>query len=196
MSDSSLPPLPDGYAFASALIKAREGRGYTQKQLSEACGVSLSAIKAYESGRNLPGSRELREICQSVQVSPNMLLFGVEAPFGSRSTIELLLGASDLPANGYGLASRLGLLASLLAPEERDALLTLATSLAVARHGDEVVRNNIRAHDGLLAASAAMMQGTATSLQGGKPLDANAIAAKFEQVIQDSTSEQKKTPKK
>lgn len=196
MSIHALPPLPDGYAFASALIKAREAKGYTQKQLSEDCGVSLSAIKAYESGRNLPGSRELREICQAVQVSPNMLLFGVEAPFGSRSTIELLLGASDLPANGYSLASRLGLLASLLAPEERDALLTLATSLAVSRHGDEVVRTNIRAHDGVLAASAAMMRGTATALQGGEPLDANVIAAKFEQVIHDSAPAQIKIPKK
>jgi transcriptional regulator with XRE-family HTH domain len=196
MSNHALPPLPEAYAFASALIKARDSKGFTQKQLSDACGISLSAIKAYESGRNLPGARELREICQAVQVSPNMMLFGVDAPFGYPSTIDALLGASDKPENGHNLASQIGLLTTLTAPEERDAILTLATSLAIARHGEEVVRNTLRAHDALLAATFTMMKGTAEALKSGTEIDPGKIVRSFENALQDQDTEPSKLPKK
>src|SRR5690606_4832477 len=85
-----LPELPSPTAFASELIKARTELGLTQSKLAEQSGLSVSAIKAYESGRNLPGARELRELCQALQVSPNKLLFGTEAPFKERTLTNLL----------------------------------------------------------------------------------------------------------
>src|SRR4051812_31321179 len=71
-------PAQDAMSIASELIRARDERGITQAHLAELSGVSRSAIKGYESGRNMPGARELKALCQALAVSPNRLLFGAE----------------------------------------------------------------------------------------------------------------------
>ena len=179
-----LPPLPNAFAFGSALINAREAKGFTQRQLADASGVSLSAIKAYESGRNLPGARELREICQAVEVSPNRMLFGVEQPFSDRTTLDVLMQATSAPLDEHLLPLRLGTLAALLAPEERDALLTLGTSLAVARHGEEAVRAALRQTDGLAVITRSLMKATAEAHQSGTPIDVPGVIGEVERSLQ------------
>lgn len=191
-----LPPLPNAFAFGSALIKAREAKGFTQRQLADASGVSLSAIKAYESGRNLPGARELREICQAVEVSPNRMLFGVEQPFSDRTTLDVLMQATSTPLDEHLLPLRLGTLAALLAPEERDALLTLGTSLAIARHGDEAVRTALHQTDGLAIASRALMTATAEAHQSGAPIDPTLVVKEMERSLQTLAGDTERLPKK
>lgn len=191
-----LPPLPGALAFGAALIKARDAKGFTQRQLADASGVSLSAIKAYESGRNLPGARELREICQAVEVSPNRMLFGVEQPFSDRTTLDVLMQATSTPLDEHLLPLRLGTLAVLLAPEERDALLTLATSLAIARHGDEAVRAALHQTDGLAVIARSLMKATAEAQQSGTPIDVPGAIGEVERSLQTLTDNPNRLPKK
>jgi transcriptional regulator with XRE-family HTH domain len=191
-----LPPLPGAFTFGAALIKAREVKGFTQRQLADASGVSLSAIKAYESGRNLPGARELREICQAVEVSPNRMLFGVEQPFSDRTTLDVLLQATSTPLDEHLLPLRLGTLAALLAPEERDSLLTLATSLAVARHGDEAVRAALRQTDGVAVMTRSLMKATAEAHQSGTPIDVPEAIKEIERSLETLGGAPNRLPKK
>lgn len=86
----------------------------------------------------MPGARELRELCQALQVSPNQLLFGKEDPFAIHSTDRLFssLEAEDKYVDRF----RLGILATLMTFEERQAVYTLMQGLVVARHGEQRVR--------------------------------------------------------
>ena len=145
MSPEKLPPVPTPNAFASELISARAKIGLTQGQLARASGLSLSAIKAYESGRNLPGARELRELCQALQISPNKLLFGTEAPFKAQSMADLLVdGEAEDDQVSRGRAS---FLLGLLAADERNAVVTLLRALALARHGEAEVKEVLLSAD-------------------------------------------------
>ncbi|WP_180125476.1 helix-turn-helix transcriptional regulator [Rhodoferax sp. BLA1] len=124
-------------SFGAELIKARSLTGLTQSQLSEKSGVSLSAIKGYETGRTLPGARELRELCQALKISPNMLLWGTETPYAP-SNEQLFNGLEDEDKriNRFRLAS----LTALLTFTERQAIQTLVEGLVIARHGEKRVR--------------------------------------------------------
>jgi len=174
------PPLPEesieSLGIASALISARNALGMTQADLAEQSGISRSAIKGYETGRNMPGSRELRALCKTLRVSPNMLLFGSEAPFEASSInadsppgMRLLLGD---PEDMKRARARLSMLADLLTTDEVDALLRLMTSLATARHGPELVTKQLVGAD-LMTAMGVAMQEAAKS--GGKPVDFEAV---------------------
>lgn len=131
--------------FASEIIKTRQDRGLTQSQLSDQSGVSLSAIKGYETGRNLPGARELKAICNALRVSPNKLLFGAEQPFTEREWLSL--GTSANEEEDSVQRARAAALLHLLSSDERQAILTLMKSIAVARHGESVIRDCVYKSD-------------------------------------------------
>jgi transcriptional regulator with XRE-family HTH domain len=183
------PPAPDddreateALGIASALIKARNALGMTQSELSEQSGISRSAIKGYETGRNMPGSRELRALCKTLRVSPNMLLFGTEQPFAgvepaadAHPGMRLLLGD---PEDAKKARMRLAFLADLLTPDEVDAVLRLLTSLATARHGSDLVSHQIVGAD-LMTAMALEMQEVART-GGESAKDSAAIRARME----------------
>lgn len=129
----------EALGVASALIKARADRGLTQADLAEQSGVSRSAIKGYETGRNMPGSRELRALCTVLRVSPSMLLFGSEQPFGESHGWPWGQPIPDIiKANKMALA----LLADLLAPDELQSLVSLMHSLATGRHGAIAIKSD------------------------------------------------------
>lgn len=151
-----LPELPESISFSSELIKARNDLGLTQSQLSTKCCLSLSALKAYERGRNMPGARELRELSQALQVSPNKLLFGEEHPFKVRSVMTAL--ADGESENEMVSNMRAGVLLCLLSSDERDAVITLSRSLAIARHGADVVRNTFLQADVVFGISQAALK--------------------------------------
>ena len=143
---SSQPP--DAMSLASELINARMERGLSQAALAEQSGISRSAIKAYETGRNMPGSRELRALCTTLHTTPNKLLFGTEAPeFGEGpvAAADALL-RSD-PEDQAVSRARLAFLADMLTADERNAMLQLAQSIAIARHGSEKVRQALLGAD-------------------------------------------------
>ncbi|MDO8769361.1 MAG: helix-turn-helix transcriptional regulator [Burkholderiaceae bacterium] len=196
MSKPHLPQLPENISFASELIKARNELGLTQSQLATESGISLSAVKAYESGRNMPGARELRNLCQAVQVSPNKLLFGRELPFESRSVMNAL---ADTESENDGVARmRATMVLYMLAADEREALLTLAKSLAIARHGEEEVRKQILGADLLTGMMREIMEQTRTATATGRPVDTAAFGQNLENFMdrQGHKPAPEKLPKK
>ena len=195
VSPPHLPSLPDQLSFASELIKARAEMRLTQAQLAEKSGLSLSAIKSYESGRNMPGTRELRELCQALQISPNKLLFGTELPFEQRTMANLLV---DFDTDNHAVVRmRLAMLANMLASDEQLALITLANSIAVARHGEEKVRTSLKDADAMAGMGRVIIESMAEASKGTAP-DPNAIAQRMEDFMkkQGYGSDLEKLPKK
>lgn len=144
-------------ALAAEIIKGRERLGMTQAQLAAASSVSLSAIKGYETGRTFPGAKELRQICATLRVSPNVVLFGDENPFPP----------SALPSTGEDKAlrvhsGRVRLLLDMLSSEEVTAVYALVHSIALARFGAHEVNSRLEGAD--------FMTGLA-EVKEGKPLD-------------------------
>lgn len=178
MSDPHLPQLPENISFASELIKGRNDLGLTQNQLSSKSGLSLSAIKAYETGRNMPGARELRELCNALQVSPNKLLFGKELPFEPRTVMDQLTYGE--PENEAVARVRAMMLFCLLASDEREAIFTLARSLAVARHGVDEVKNAMLGADFMAGLTREMIQAGSDAVRTGTPMDVDSFGPNLE----------------
>ncbi len=104
----------------------------SQSQLAERSGVSRNTLMGYESGRNKPGVRELKSICEVLQVTPNRVIFGSEEPFKQKSALEELgLSDEDLESAMFPV------MLNMLARDERQAVLTLIHNLLEARHGDD-----------------------------------------------------------
>jgi transcriptional regulator with XRE-family HTH domain len=165
----SVQPGPgEGMMFASELIKARQVKSYTQSQLSAQSGLSLSAIKAYESGRNMPGARELKQLCETLEVSANKLLFGTELPFQTRSWLDLITDASVEEDSVQ--RSRTGWLLHLLSSDERQAIFTLIQSIAIARHGQPAVLEKILSSDMQMAMMTGMAEDAKFEQQNGKAM--------------------------
>lgn len=141
--DSVSSDMPDtsDQAVGRRIREAREGRGFTQQALStrskwvdpEGKGVSRTTLVAYESGTSRPGTREIRILCESLFVTPNNLIFGRENPFeASHPAREALkVGRGDI-----GEVAQLAFALTALKGHERDALLTMALSLAGRQLGD------------------------------------------------------------
>lgn len=197
LSNSELPPVPSPTSFSSELISARNELGLTQSQLSTKSGLSLSAIKAYEAGRNLPGARELRELCQALEVSPNKLLFGTELPFRERSFADVLAGNPEQEPEKLAV-TRAAALMKFLASDERTAVLTLVRSLAIARHGEAKIKEAVVASDFMTGMMQELGALTKEGLSKKGEIDAEASAARLEAFMDRNghNSTQEKLPKK
>lgn len=182
MAESHLPELPEEISFASELIKVRNERGLTQAQLADKAGLSLSAVKAYESGRNLPGARELRALCQALQISPNKLLFGTEVPFRSKTVVNLLVDVDTEDQTVKRM--RLAMLSSLLSSDERLSLHVLAESIAIARHGEKKVRETLLMADALSGVSRGLMGAFRDSIATGKAIDPELMARELDRFLE------------
>ena len=191
-----LPALPETLSFASELIRARSELQMTQSQLAEASGLSVSAIKAYEVGRNLPGARELRALCQALQVSPNKLLFGTELPFEQRTLANMLVDGET--EDEHVARARSMILLSLLAQDEKEAVITLARSIAIARHGVEKVKEALTAADIFAGLGREFAQQTRDALNANKPVNPAAFVENVEGFMkrQGHDLEPEKLPKK
>jgi transcriptional regulator with XRE-family HTH domain len=66
----------DDEAVARRLQLARLGRGWTQKQLGEALGISKDAVKQMETGRGI-GRERLRDSAAALSVSYEFLEVGI-----------------------------------------------------------------------------------------------------------------------
>lgn len=64
---------------ASRITTARIRRGYLQKEVAEAVGVSVRQVCLWEKGKSSPSLPILRELCLFLRVTPNALL-GVGEP--------------------------------------------------------------------------------------------------------------------
>lgn len=145
----------------------------------------------------MPGARELRELCQALQISPNKLLFGSEAPFKAQSIADLLVdGEAEDDHIARGRAS---FLLGLLAADERNAVVTLLRSLALARHGEAKVREVLLSADMIVGMGREMGRLTREAVIN-KDLSDEQIAASAERLDkfldrQGHIPESKKLPK-
>ena len=199
MSDphlSQLPPLPENISFASELIKARNDLGLTQSQLAGKSGLSLSAMKAYESGRNMPGARELRELSQALQVSPNKLLFGKELPFEARTVLDALTNGES--EDELVSRTRATMIFCLLASDERESIMTLARSLAIARHGVEKVKEALLGADFITGMMREMIVQGSHAVETGTPINLKSFGPNLDAFMnwQGHNPSPKKLPKK
>jgi transcriptional regulator with XRE-family HTH domain len=74
--DSFGDPKPDSVAIE--LKKAREAKGLTFSDLHRLTAISRTTLHDYESGRSMPGAKELVKLCQVLEVTPNRLLLGMD----------------------------------------------------------------------------------------------------------------------
>ncbi|MBQ3393023.1 MAG: helix-turn-helix transcriptional regulator [Lachnospiraceae bacterium] len=63
--------------FSQKVREARRQAGMTQRQLAEACGISLRTLTNYETGRSFPRSEEqLRRLAQALGIEESYLRAG------------------------------------------------------------------------------------------------------------------------
>lgn len=122
---------------AVELVKARKAAGMTQTELHLKTGISRDTIKGYESGRSMPGTRELRTLCETLGISANRALWGRE---DFRETVGPVKGRlMDPDASRMAKAKKLMLMLSMMSNEEVDAIFTLIEPIIVHRHGKKDV---------------------------------------------------------
>lgn len=127
------------------LVKARKAAGLTQNELHVRTGISRDTIKGYETGRSMPGSRELRVLCEALGISANRALWGRE---DFQEAVGPLRGRVVQPAaRQLTQQMMLIMLVQLLSQEEVGALFTLMEPLAIGRHGRKKVEEAMAALD-------------------------------------------------
>lgn len=89
---SALPYTPPEHGIGDRIKEARQRPNYdlSVEALSRLCresdgesqGIAPTTLLRYEQGKVLPGAREIRILCDALDVSADWLLFGVENPMG------------------------------------------------------------------------------------------------------------------
>lgn len=145
MAPSNQPPSTatnSDQDVGARLKAAREERGFTQGAVAnrtkmadpEQKGVSRTALIGYEQGTSKPGLREIRLLCEVLHISPNKLIYGTESPLATTSvSFEFLSKRASRELHDV-VTTAIALTA--LKGHERDALLSLALSLAGRQLGD------------------------------------------------------------
>lgn len=132
------PEVPED-GIGSRIRAAREAKGWSQTDLANFSkeldaarkGIHRTVLVGYEAGHSRPGAREIRILCESLSVTPNWLIYGSNFAGGTEHTA--MEGARK---NGLFAAMRLALAIAVLKPHERDALQSLALSMAGRELGD------------------------------------------------------------
>jgi transcriptional regulator with XRE-family HTH domain len=121
--------------IAFEIKKARENADLSILELSAKTGISKTVLHGYERGRTKPGARELRLICQALNVSPNRLLFGLDDYNAERDGFAKLLKLSRTnPAiTMMFMMLMMPITMAVLDEEEAQSLLILITSLVRAK---------------------------------------------------------------
>ena len=119
--------------LAVELVRARKDAGWTQNELHQRTGISRDAIKGYESGRNMPGSRELRVLCEALGVSANRVLWGRDDFQAAAGPVKGIF--ADPAMEQATLALRMFILVGLLTKQEQEAIFTLIEPIIVGRKG-------------------------------------------------------------
>ena len=113
--------------------ETREARGLSQSDLHRKTGLSRTVLAGYESGKHKPGARELRMICDVLEISPTYLIYGSEEPFKKRPGLASLLGLKSQGAAAAQMAFMMPTVFAMLQEGEKEALLTLVGALLRAR---------------------------------------------------------------
>lgn len=130
--DKPSPPISIEDGIGIRLKTAREAKGLSQSDLHNKTGLSRTVLINYEAGRHKPGTRELRLLCDALEVSPNHLIYGTEEPHilsvGLADTILSLGEAAIVPAAFLG-----PMLGAMLGKDDTRIVLSLIESLLKAK---------------------------------------------------------------
>lgn len=126
------PPKSIEDGIGIRLKAARETKGLSQSDLHNKTGLSRTVLINYEAGRHKPGARELRLLCDALEVSPNHLIYGTEEPHSRKSGLaDTLLNmgeAAIVPAAMLG-----PMFGAMLGKDDTRTILNLIESLLKAK---------------------------------------------------------------
>lgn len=71
--------------LGSKIQKRRKELNLTLKELSEKCGILPQLISDYENDRKEPGLKNLRALCDALEIYPNYLLIDSEYSLGNKT---------------------------------------------------------------------------------------------------------------
>lgn len=111
---------------------ARESKSLSQSDVHRVTGISRMVLSKYEAGQNKPGTRELRLLCDALDVSPNYLIYGSESTHTkSENLSDLVMG---LKGDGAIIAtSLLPLIGSVIGRDDTRKIFDLIESLVKAK---------------------------------------------------------------
>lgn len=115
------------------LRECRDAKEMTQTDLHKRTGLSRTVLAGYESGRHKPGARELRLICDALEVSPSYLIYGTEEPFAKKTGLAALFGMKSNAAVSASMMLIIPGALALLQETEREAIGTLIAALIRSR---------------------------------------------------------------
>ena len=67
----------DSKVFGNNLKALRQGRGLQRQILADMCGISIYTLRSYQSGEIMPSMKAVLNICNALQISPNVLFEGI-----------------------------------------------------------------------------------------------------------------------
>ena len=76
---------------------AREAQGMKASELARVAQIHRATLKHYEAGDRLPGTKELRRLCEALGKSPNELVFGGDTSLEFVSETDATTWAKRLP---------------------------------------------------------------------------------------------------
>lgn len=131
---TSAPQQPESTAgtLAARIIEHRNRKGFAtvsdlwrevQRVDPERKGIARSTLTQYEHGDFLPGARELRLLCDALNVTPNVLLYGKAHPFDKpEHGLSFVVSTTDKDLRAF-------VIGTLLAALDEDRLNTYAKML-------------------------------------------------------------------
>lgn len=154
-------------SIAHELTHARKILGWTQMELHQQTGISRDTIKQYETGRNLPGAREIRLLSAALKISPNRLLLGADEFVTPASPLKGLINAENNPVNADGFRSYMQFMGiyTFLLPAERAAILTLIEPILLSRKPAEEVKTMLNMMGEMADAVRPVMEGMQEKMQ-------------------------------
>jgi transcriptional regulator with XRE-family HTH domain len=123
--------------FGTRLKKSRLLREMSATALHERTGIAKSSLTRYEKGDRTPGCKELRLLCEALDVSPSYLLWGDE----SKEFGKLTISVYDMEFESDDqLSAFVAVLFSMVSRPDRTAILQLLYSNAVANVGEDKLK--------------------------------------------------------
>ncbi len=119
---------------AREALELTQGAVCTRTRMADPLGkgISRTSLVGYESGTSRPGLREIKLLCDVLSITPNQLIYGTDAPIAP-SLPAMAMVQTNEPLRD---AIRIGFAIAALKGHEREALASLALSLAGRQLGD------------------------------------------------------------
>lgn len=127
------PAIEDGIGLR--IKSVREARKLSLTDMHNKTGLSRTVLTNYEAGRHKPGSREIKLICDALQISPNYLIYGSEEPHKIEDGLAGRLLSMGEEAF-MPLMILVPMIANILDHEEKRTLLKLVEALIKAKSQD------------------------------------------------------------